>query len=168
MPGIGIKNSDKHIEQSIAYVSYNEMTPKNVVLLKSKTYSSNLNNEKYFWSTTVQIEAALLAEGSLSLKKGDTLMLTPQLLPDSSLFNLDTLKWNDITMMSSSSASIYSVEKQEWSYVNGTLNSFTFKCIKTPITNLSNVTWSYVVSYSVQDIDGNKITSNSITITIKR
>lgn len=165
MPGIGIKNSDKHVEQSIAYVSYNEMTPKNIVLLKSKTYSSNSNNEKYFWSATVQIDAALLAEGNLSLKKGDVLTLTPQLLPDSSLFNLDTLKWNDVTM--STSAGAYAVKKQDWSYVNGTLNSFTFKCIKTPIGNLSDATWSYVVSYSMQDIDGNKITSNSITITIK-
>ena len=67
----------------------------------------------------------------------------------------------------STSAGAYAVKKQDWSYVNGTLNSFTFKCIETPIYNWSDATWSYVISYSIQDIDGNKMTSNSITVTIK-
>lgn len=162
IPGKSVSDSDydQIPLEANGLISYNGFAMKQQNIFENISYKGNVDSEKY-WSATITPRILISDTNngtSVTLNKGEsTTIKIDQLIPDESLFDISTFTW--IINKKGTRPS-----DQTYSKIDGSLNDFTFTVKKMPSWF---ITWTYDISISGKDINGNLISCNVYTITLK-
>lgn len=85
-----------------------------------------------------------------------------EIIPDVSFIDVSSIVWN----ISKKASNIFvSAEDQDYAYQNGTLNSFVFSTKNIPVRG---TTWTYTITISAKDINGQPVSCNSYVVDVKK
>lgn len=149
-------------------VSYNGFSPSDQYILGSQQYSSSNLASQYCWAATINPAIKILDSdngSSRTIKSTSTSVeiKIAEILPDVSFIDVSSIVWN-ISKKSSHNI-INPAEDQDYTYQNGTLNSFVFSAKKMPS---KYTTWTYTITISAKDINGQPVSCNSYVVDVKK
>lgn len=148
-------------------VSYNGYSPSDQYILASQQYSSSNLASQYCWAATINPTIKILDSdngSSRTIKSTGTSVeiKIAEILPDVSFIDVSSIVWN---ISKKASPNIVSAEDQDYTYQNGTLNSFVFSTKKMPP---KYTTWTYTITISAKDINGQPVSCNSYLVDVKK
>ena len=148
-------------------VSYNGYSPSDQYILASQQYSSSNLASQYCWAATINPTIKILDSdngSSRTIKSTGTSVeiKIAEILPDVSFIDVSSIVWN---ISKKASPNIVSAEDQDYTYQNGTLNSFVFSTKKMPP---KYTTWTYTITISAKDINGQAVSCNSYVVDVKK
>lgn len=149
-------------------VSYNGFSPSDQYILGSQQYSSSNLASQYCWAATINPAIKILDSdngSSRTIKSTGTSVeiKIAEILPDVSFIDVSSIVWN-ISKKSSHNI-INPAEDQDYTYQNGTLNSFVFSTKKMPSRY---TTWTYTITISAKDINGQAVSCNSYVVDVNK
>lgn len=148
-------------------VSYNGFSPSDQYILGSQQYSSSNLASQYCWAATINPTIKILDsdnKSSRTIKSTGTSVeiKIAEILPNVSFINVSSIVWN---ISKKASPNIVSAEDQDYTYQKGTLNSFVFSTKKMPP---KYTTWTYTITISAKDINGQPVSCNSYVVDVKK
>lgn len=148
-------------------VSYNGYSPSDQYILASQQYSSSNLASQDCWAATINPTIKILdsdSGSSRTIKSTGTSVeiKIAEILPDVSFIDVSSIVWN---ISKKASPNIVSAEDQDYTYQNGTLNSFVFSTKKMPP---KYTTWIYTITISAKDINGQPVSCNSYVVDVKK
>lgn len=149
-------------------VSYNGFSPSDQYILGSQQYSSSNLASQYCWAATINPTIKILDSdngSSRTIKSTGTSVeiKIAEILPDVSFIDVSSIVWN-ISKKSNHNI-INPAEDQDYIYQNGTLNSFVFSTKKMPS---KYTTWTYTITISAKDINGQAVSCNSYVVDVNK
>ena len=148
-------------------ISYNGFNPSDQFILGAQQYSSSNLASQYCWAATINPTIKILDAdngSSRTIKTTETSVeiKIAEILPDVSFIDVSSIIWN---ISKNASNIIFPAEDQGYTCQNGTLNSFVFSTKKIPVRG---TTWTYTITISAKDINGQAVSCNSYVVDVKK
>lgn len=148
-------------------ISYNGFSPSDQFILGGQQYLSSNIESQDCWAATIKPIIKILdsENGSSKTIKSEDISVEikiAEIIPDVSFIDVSSIVWN----ISKKASNIFvSAEDQDYAYQNGTLNSFVFSTKNIPVRG---TTWTYTITISAKDINGQPVSCNSYVVDVKK
>lgn len=148
-------------------ISYNGFSPSDQFILGGQQYLSSNIESQDCWAATIKPIIKILDSENGSSKTikstgASVEIKIAEIIPDVSFIDVSSIVWN----ISKKASNIFvSAEDQDYAYQNGTLNSFVFSTKNIPVRG---TTWTYTITISAKDINGQPVSCNSYVVDVKK